>query len=143
MMSQPSRPTKARAKGSKPMVPGVPQWLLDYMLDRLEAGRATAYEQHELYKILVHKFSGRAGRVHNLTCIKSARALDAAIIRAQVRQEERRMKENGEKPDPGGYRATALEKVAKQRRWKSGEALGRWLSRYQPTADSPPPGAPS
>jgi hypothetical protein len=68
---------KAKAKAPPPKVPGVPEWLLQYLFDRLKDGRATAKEQQEAYKILAHKCFRRPGPVPNLVSIKSARVLSA------------------------------------------------------------------
>jgi hypothetical protein len=112
-----------------PKIAGVPKCLLAYLLDRLKAGRATPYDQRELYKILAHKLSGKPGAVPGLTAVASARELDAKIAESKLRQEIRRMKENGEKPGRGGYRPAALDKLAKRHGWPSGDALGAWLRR--------------
>jgi hypothetical protein len=116
----------------KPLLAGVPNWLIDHWLAALKDGRMDSYNQRELHKVLLHKWSGKPG-VPDLTCIRSARELSAANVEWHVRQEIHRMKAAEVKTSigGGGYRAEALDAVAEHSngRWKSGETLGRWLTR--------------
>lgn len=111
----------------KPNLAGVPTWLTDYWLAMLKAGRMESYDQREMHKALLHKWSGKPG-APALTCTKSARQLNASFLELRVRNEIRRMKAAG-KPPRGGYRPQALDTVAEVTGWKEGEALERWLRR--------------
>ena len=107
---------------------GVPEWLWDHLMDRLKTGRADAFEQRELHKILDHKYGGRPGVV-KLTCTDSARRIMAAVLETEVRGEIQRMQQAGDPEPPGGYRAVALNGVARRHKRGKGGALGIWLHR--------------
>ena len=51
----------------KPLLAGVPNWLIDHWLAALKDGRMDSYNQRELHKVLLHKWSGKPG-VPDLTC---------------------------------------------------------------------------
>jgi hypothetical protein len=107
---------------------GVPKSYWDHLMDRLRTGRADAFEQRELHKILDHKYGGRPGAV-KLTCVDSARHLVAAVLATEVRWEILRMQQAGDPAPPGGYRAVALNVVARRHNRGKGETLGIWLHR--------------
>lgn len=121
----------------KPRLVGVPTRLTDHWLAGLKAGNLAPHDQRELHKVLLHKWSGKGG-VPDLTVAKTMRQIEAGFIEGKVQNEIRRLKANG-KPSPGGYRAEALEIVAKahgrtpeyvmKRLFENGETLGRWLRR--------------
>ena len=86
-------------------------------------------DQRELYKVLDRNWSGK--RVPKLAHAVGAGQWEAIFVERRVQAEIRRLKAAGEHPH-GGFRAGALDAVAERGRWKSGEALQRWLSRNRP-----------
>jgi hypothetical protein len=125
----------------KPKLAGVPTWLTDYWLKMLKSGSMGAYDQRELHKALLHKWSGKPG-VPPLTSMKSARQLKASFLELRVQNEIRKLKKKKGEPPAGGYRAAALDTVAESAvwtevghtiaraaGWKDGEAPDKWLRR--------------